>query len=665
MDLVFQKICSSRSYDDFDKLGVSPQLVHQVVTSAYAPRVSTLSTKKADQMASRFGKVDNIYTLFGYFENVFSFGENFDKQISSSVANNKEQSLNGSGCVRFVGDVLNFSTKQVDPDELFNLDFFQKELKDYKEMTVNSIRLIDDAELNYDTYRRNHIQIERLENSIYLKMISLVNMSESPSMFECFNHPVMQLVVISADDLKEDIDGMVSTLEKRKYPKWIDIDSIHQHILIIFDQSDASNLQNALKIQEELKFEKKKQSTVVPLNFTDSKSPVLKLYPSVFSVKENDELEDGSIFISQELFESLRLPLQSIVSRELVLFMNNKIKLWHEEVVTPRTSITGRLFGGRKWGGSSKTNFFSFGSSSTSLAGGQKEDTILGSGYNSSAGYYMYNSPEMILRKLGDWYFMLGDYKNAYSTYELIKKDMTNDNAFPYLASLQEHSVLSLLIGAIQKAGSGSQQLTLKMISTVINPLVESSFYSYLSRCNLKTYAIRMIILVSEFYFLLGQQTAMTTKPGSPISPSEIFLTESVRLFKKLIDAKLMGDLANGFLIQRVAVVYSSYELLFSFDPNFLFAPDEPYYESENDLKKVVTNPNKNCFGVTRNRKMILWLLLATRAFIELGEHVEAELTLWKVATELSRDTSKGRRNEWLERRDGLFFELNTKLENK
>ena len=46
---------------------------------------------------------------------------------------------------------------------------------------------------------------------------------------------------------------------------------------------------------------------------------------------------------------------------------------------------------------------------------------------------------------------MLKDFKYAYSTYEIIRKDYSNDRAWVYVASTQEMCIVSLLLAQTQQ----------------------------------------------------------------------------------------------------------------------------------------------------------------------------------------------------------------------
>lgn len=679
MDLSIPKIFGSLS----DTLGSPAEIcgsssinIQQLLLAAYAPKISVLSSALADSIASSFGNINTVHELFTYFENVFAYGSNYNTPIYCPPTIEKSgviTSLTGTGCVRFVGDIFSRFGKPTtnNYDELFDLKEFSENLKDYVRSVDENINDLNDS-IDYQTFGRKYKTISTLQNSIYLKLISLINLRDTMSSFETFTHPIMQLIVISGKDAKEDIEKLVTSLGSLNLPRWYDKSTILQHILILVDQDDSPMLQSGLKIQEDLKIRLGKTSTIVPIDFNTNKIKEndpsnMNLLPSLFSKKTLCP----SLTLSKDAFNLWRRPLQEIISKEMLFFMNTKIKQWNDEVVVPRTSLTGRLFGGRKWGtgsSSNKSSFFSFGSNQSSSDASKETSNDT---YNIAEGYYYAESQEMILRKLGDWYFMLGDYKNAYTIYGLVKKNMISDKAYAHLSSLQEYSVYALLLGASGKLGTGAQAITPKMISTVITPMLDSSFYSYLSRCNLKTYTLRLTILAAELYFHLGQTTISSIASASN-SYIETYFSESIVMFKKVIDSELLDNLSNAYLMQRMAYVYLSYDKHMSLTAAEDIKSEQPsYYESENPCKLFVSPPTLRNFGLSRNRRFLLWLLLSVKELNPLEQPMQSQLTVWRLdqQLEMNRMLISGceddcDENFWLQREGGLLYKIKDQLKD-
>lgn len=50
---------------------------------------------------------------------------------------------------------------------------------------------------------------------------------------------------------------------------------------------------------------------------------------------------------------------------------------------------------------------------------------------------YPADSPEAILRRLGDFAFILGDYRYAFTVYDSVKKDFQNERAYVHYGAVQ------------------------------------------------------------------------------------------------------------------------------------------------------------------------------------------------------------------------------------
>lgn len=666
---IYESIGSNKDFP-MDVCGPSSFNLQQLIINAYSPKISVISTKSADLIAQKFGDVENIRHLFNYFENIFAFGSYYNKPVSSNNGTSTMH-LSGSGCVKFVDDIttnLNLNNNKI--DELFELNNFNECLKNYVSAINDKLSFLNNSNFSFETYHNEYLKISNLQNSIYMKLISMLLSSTQISSFECFNHPVLQLMVISGNDTNTDINDLTTKLKQRKIPQWFDESSVLQLALILVDQNDSEMLQNALKIQEEMKIKYGKKSTILSIDLSFQKEDILEndsviLYPSVINNIENScntlkEKKKNTIVLNKKSFNSWKRLLEEIISKDLVLFMNTKIKQWNDEVVNPRTSLTGKIFGSRKWGNSNKPSFFSFGNNRNTL----KADEDHNISYNSNNGYYMAKSPEMILRKLGDWYFMLGDYKNAYTTYELVKKDMNNDKAYLHLASLQESIVFSLFMGVTSKPGLATHPITPKMIANIINPMIDSSFYTYLSKCNLRTYTLRLIIISAELYFLLGQYTAGNASISGlpPNYPSaEIYFMESVNLFRKSIDSKLLDNLSNGYLMQRISYIFFSYDKPIN-DIQINDNNKSSYYEAKNENKLQISTHSIKNFGIPKTRKMVFWLLLSIKEIDPVKEPIQAQIALWRMEDQLQEDLSYNNILDWLNQQGGLLHKVKAQL---
>lgn len=595
---------------DMDMRGPTAFLANQFILPAFSPRISVIESDKAIEMISSYDTgLNSILELLTYFE--------------ESVSQHGQR-------VRFVGDVLNnqqhINSELWDPKSIEgDLELYIKEINEKMKDTSND-KLV-------------------LENSIYLKYLTQILSSDSVTPFNCFSHPILRLIVVSGKESIDDVKELIAAVNINNSPKWIDLDSIKPTVLILVDDDDTKMLENSLNIQESLQI----KSLIIPVvHHKEGYVKDITLRAPLFSNWSN------CIQLSDTVFRSWNSQISEIVSKELLPYMNFKIRQWNDDIVTPKKSLTNRLFNTKKWGSSNKNSFFSFGK--------HQEDVEEVPNYNAKDGYYLAKSPEMIIKKLGDWYFMIGDYKNAYSTYDLVKKDMTNDKAYFHLAVLQESMTQSLLLGASKRLNifttstddkSTIQTITAKMITDVITPSIESTFYSYLSKYNLKSYCIRMSVLMAEHLFLLGQSMAYSNSQNPTSTLTSFYFSESLTLFKKLIDSKLLGDTVNSLLMQRVAYIYYSFDKP-SIEPERFH--QEMHYEEENPDKLQI--PDMANIGRQRNRKSILWMLLAAKELDPESQPEQMKLIIEKIEMEMESNPGE---LEWLERDNSILNQLKSK----
>lgn len=598
-----------------DMRGPSAFAAQKVLQNAYSPRIAVIESKKAQEFIKQSETTCNrALEFFGYFE--------------EAIALQTQR-------VKFVEDVL-IGNGYEKMTELFEPNKIENDLGKY----INEI----DGCFDQAGFSDKII----MENTIYLKLLSQIMSNESISPFDCFNHPVMRLFVVSGDETIDEVNSLIhSSMDLGLIPKWVDLSSIKHCVFALVDENNSQMFQNALSIQESLEV----KLIIVPVPSESGNDVSLK---SPF-------FNPAAIELSSKVYKLWKSQLLDLINKEMLPFINSKVKQWVDEVVTPKKSLTNRLFNTKKWGASTKGSFFSFGNKNNGVIVEEEPN------YNIDGEYYLASSPEMIIKKLGDWYFMLQDYKNAYSMYDLVKKDMTNDKAFFHLTVLQENTIASLLLGSIKKMDPFSkksdlqqqqqqqqqplQPITVKMISETITPAIESTFYSYLSKYNLKTHSIRMSILVAEYYFLLGQSLAYSeNKPSNSFSLTSIYFSESINLFKKLVDSKLLGDTINSQLMLRIACIY------YCFDRPILNLPDSYAEEDE-----VFQNPLKldvaviSLMGRKRSRKSILWMLLAAKEMDSSISKNQIRLIIEHLESELASNTEE---LAWLERENSILQKL-------
>ncbi|KAJ3184112.1 Trafficking protein particle complex 8 [Gaertneriomyces sp. JEL0708] len=139
-------------------------------------------------------------------------------------------------------------------------------------------------------------------------------------------------------------------------------------------------------------------------------------------------------YLSEEDFVNLANWLKELVTMHLVKHMQSCIQQWNEQVASNRRGLTGRLnrlVGMKYFGGSSKSP------TATQPAVIDRNGLAI----------YPYNSPELIMRRLADYAFMLADYRLAYGTYDSVRKDFQgNEKSLKYLGGTQEMLAVCMLM---------------------------------------------------------------------------------------------------------------------------------------------------------------------------------------------------------------------------
>lgn len=122
--------------------------------------------------------------------------------------------------------------------------------------------------------------------------------------------------------------------------------------------------------------------------------------------------------------------------------MKKNIIVWNEQVASARRNLSSRLFNvGKKYFGSSSK-------APTTITTIDETGALMFSHiFDSLTARYSHTSPEMTLRRLADYSFMIRDYRFALQIYETLRKDFQQPNALKYLAGVLEmQAVCSLLL---------------------------------------------------------------------------------------------------------------------------------------------------------------------------------------------------------------------------
>lgn len=484
--------------------------------------------------------------------------------------------------------------------------------------------------------------------------------------FDTLNHPVAQLFVVdlAADDVAA-VRRMIVEFRNSAFPKYVQNLDIFVHAFVICGAHvNESDLQT---YQAQLRNELALTSTIVRIAVGQDESRVLM--PELENATVEQEMQhlslqtahpgpENGLSVPKLLDLTLRTAVFEFILRSLVPHMERRLRTWDDAVLAPKKSLTGRFFS------VSRKLFNSSDSAPQATTSGA---------YSHNAGFYHRSAPEQTLRKLADWALMLKDFKYAYSTYDLIKKDYANDKAWAYVAAAQEMCIVSLLLAQTQPLLADTppqkpDKNTLRKIRhDIIEPYVDNLAYTYRLRLNAKTYAVRSHVVIAE---LLSNMSALFNIPW--------WWSDLVETYFMSAEHELATHLAAaGKALQATRAVL--YERLAFVKKNSFFVPadrkdiiddiydrgvvpekgapaEEGYYVNEAKLHPCNDNAVK---GLTRVRKSSFWCLMAMREWMLLENKAQIRLLLGSLGT--MYQTTSG--NDWLAREDLALAQIKSYVE--
>lgn len=211
--------------------------------------------------------------------------------------------------------------------------------------------------------------------------------------------------------------------------------------------------------------------------------------------------------------------------QSIVPFMESRIVTWNDQVASKRRGLGGRFMSlSKRW--------TTFGSSRGSSAATTASQSLSNASFDPDRGYYSPEAPEAIMRQLADYAFMLRDFKLAYSTYDALRADFSNDKAWTYHASASELAVVSYLLIP--------QTLSTRSRSEVIDQKLDTALYSYLTRCSMPSGAVRSLLLTIEL--LIGR--------GAGASE------DAVKWTIRLLELGILSAIPQTLVTERIADVH-------------------------------------------------------------------------------------------------------------
>ncbi|KAL8995286.1 MAG: hypothetical protein Q9169_004930 [Polycauliona sp. 2 TL-2023] len=399
---------------------------------------------------------------------------------------------------------------------------------------------------------------------------------------ETFSHPVACIVAVSSRSSAplEKIRQLYSYSGRANnaIPPWVAVDYLRYYVLVHDEDHDdivkSTALFDLMKRHFGLHcFLLRLRSLPCPETNNEAiESPKCHWKTSEEELSDMEDYEhNGGSASSQYIFESdavaIRSFVREMVTQSILPFMESRVVTWNDQVASKRRGIGGRFMSiSKRW-----TGFGSAKAAGTSTGTGQNSPN---SNFDPSRGYYSPEAPEAIMRQLADYSFMLRDYKLAYSTYDSLRTDFSNDKAWAYHASANEFAAVSFLLIP--------QLLGTRARSEIIDQKIEAALYSYLTRCSLPFSAIRSTLLTIEL--LVGRGPSATE--------------DAAKWAMKSLELGILSPILQVLVTERVADICHSEE-----------------------------GTGSLSLG-SRRRQAALWNTLASALWARLGEHGSASSRL-------------------------------------
>ena len=524
-----------------------------------------------------------------------------------------------------------------------------------------------------------HASKDTLNNKdLYLTFLDKVITSNKPTAFETFNHPVAQVFIIDYDnDTIDYLRKMIVEFRNYNFPKYFQIDDLLMHVFIVYDStkykpSELSGLQQSIRLKLNI------ESTLLAIpsgSAQDGQQVTLSLVENCtleehlqrLSLKDND----STFTVPLSIDTSIKFGVNTFINKYLIPHMQNKVRTWDDQVLQPKKSITGRFFSAsRKLFNNSDSNLLSSTSTSASSSSSPAHHS---STFNYRENQYYKSSPEQMTRKLADWSLMLKDFKYAYSTYDVVRKDYSNERAWLYVASTQEMCIVSLLLQHTSHTTTTSPALdknTLRRIKhDIIEPYMDNLSYTFKSRLNLKTYSLASFLIVVELLLLMCQ-----------IYKQSNWWFDSIEkyLHKLIVDfdtsmTNTTYSVMKALLLERLA--YNS-GCFYTTSGKYVTehtqeTEGEPLEEEGMYHNKFKLASTRSSMGLTKYRTSALWYLLAMNEWVDAKSKLQIDRLLPNVLEVYEGRINNGHKQDfenndaslhdlWFNRKDSLLGKIET-----
>ncbi|KAF2838753.1 hypothetical protein M501DRAFT_1031812 [Patellaria atrata CBS 101060] len=404
---------------------------------------------------------------------------------------------------------------------------------------------------------------------------------------ETFSHPVACVISISSRNpnaLEELRRLYTATNSEFRLPPWVSNDFLRYYLLV--HDEDHDDVAQSQTLYEQMKRHfglhchllRIKSTRCLPTDDDSIKLPLcgwisageelMEIQKRVdLNIENSEDDEDPTPCLIDSDMTAIRTFVRELVVQSVVPTMERLSAQWNEQVASRRRGISGRFMSlSKRW-----TPFGSSSRNSSSPVGGQSST---GNNYDSLHGFYRPDTPEAIMRRLGDFAFMLRDFKLAQSTYDVLRTDFNNDKAWKHYAGANEMTALSSLLLPPSASSKGKVEN--------VDQQLETANYSYATRCSDSYSALRALTLGAELLRIRGSSNA----------------DQAAKWNTRIIENRLVGPIGFPIYTERVSSCYSS-------------------------------RPGVGSMGWgSRRRKAAFWNVMATDQWLRLGKSLQAERCL-------------------------------------
>jgi hypothetical protein len=233
------------------------------------------------------------------------------------------------------------------------------------------------------------------------------------------------------------------------------------------------------------------------------------------------EFDEFQQFVFGSDADAIRAFVREMVTQSVVPFMESRIATWNDQVASRRRGLSGRFMSlSKRWGG--------FGS-----VRNKNSDVPSKSNYNPTVGGYPSECNESQMHRLADYALMLRDFKLSASTYDMLRSDFGDDKAWYHHAVANELMAISLLLGTHTPRSTKVE---------TIDQLIDTSTYSYITRCSDPFGALRCLVVMVELFRSRGGNAT----------------EEAAKWAHRLLELTILTPLMQTIVTERLALCFEA-----------------------------------------------------------------------------------------------------------